>query len=41
MVDTPTGLTAFIAVRLIVAFLGRIVEQPGYRARHPRRDAAS
>jgi agmatinase len=35
MVDTPTQLTAFVGVQLIVEFLGRITEQPGYRARHP------
>jgi agmatinase len=41
MVDSPTSLTSFIAVQLIVEFLGQIVEQPGYRARHPRRDEGS
>lgn len=37
MLDSPTQLTSFVGVQLIVEFLGRIVEQPGYRARHPFR----
>ncbi|HEY8870950.1 MAG TPA: arginase family protein [Candidatus Limnocylindrales bacterium] len=37
MIDTATQLTSFIAVQLIVEFLGRIVEQPAYRTRHPFR----
>ncbi len=41
MIDTPTQLTSFIAVQLIVEFLGQIVEQPVYRARHPRRESRS
>ena len=29
------------AAQIIIEFLGRIVEHPGYRKRHPRKDAAA
>ena len=37
MIDNATQLTAFIGVQLIVELLGRVVEHPLYRARHPKR----
>ena len=37
MLDVPADNTSQLAAQLIIEFLGRIVEQPGYRARHPLR----
>lgn len=36
MLDVPADNTSLLAAQLIMEFLGRIVESPGYRARHPR-----
>ena len=38
LVDLPTNVTSFLAVQLIAELLGRVVESPGHRRRHPRRD---
>ena len=35
MLDTPADNTSLLAAQLIMEFLGRIVEHPGYRKRHP------
>lgn len=35
MLDLPAQNTSFLAAQLIVEFLGRVVEHPGYRKRHP------
>ena len=35
MIDVGSDNTSLIAAQLIVEFLGRIVEHPGYRKRHP------
>jgi agmatinase len=35
MIDVASDNTSLIAAQLIVEFLGRIVEHPGYRKRHP------
>jgi agmatinase len=35
MLDVASDNTSLIAAQLIVEFLGRIVEHPGYRKRHP------
>jgi agmatinase len=35
MVDVASHNTSLIAAQLIMEFLGRIVEHPGYRRRHP------
>ena len=35
MIDVASHNTSLIAAQLIVEFLGRIVEHPGYRKRHP------
>jgi agmatinase len=35
MIDNAAQLTSFVGVQLIVEFLARIVEHPGYRQRHP------
>lgn len=37
MLDVPSDNTSLLAAQLIMEFLGRIVESPGYLARHPRR----
>jgi agmatinase len=37
MLDVPSENTSLIAAQLIMEFLGRIVEHPRYRQRHPRR----
>jgi agmatinase len=37
MIDSPAQLTSFIGVQLIVELLGRVVEQPAFRERHPLR----
>jgi agmatinase len=37
MIDVASDNTSLIAAQLIVEFLGRIVEHPGYRKRHPMR----
>jgi agmatinase len=39
MLDVASDNTSLIAAQLIIEFLGRIVEHPGYRKRHPKRDA--
>src|SRR5262245_14555616 len=39
MLDVPADNTSQLAAQLIIEFLGRIVEHPGYRARHPVRAA--
>jgi agmatinase len=36
LLDTPTSQTAFLAVQVIAEFLGRVVEHPLHRARHPK-----
>lgn len=41
MLDVPSENTSLLAAQLILEFLGRIVEHPGYRAKHPLRQAAS
>jgi agmatinase len=41
MLDVASDNTSQIAAQLIIEFLGRIVEHPGYRRRHPMRTAAS
>jgi agmatinase len=38
-IDIASHNTSLIAAQLIVEFLGRIVEHPGYRKRHPMRAA--
>ena len=40
MIDVASHNTSLIAAQLIIEFLGRIVENPGYRSRHPRRVGA-
>ncbi len=40
MLDTPADNTSLLAAQLIMEFLGRIVEHPGYRKRHPMRAGA-
>ena len=35
MIDVASHNTSLVAAQLIVEFLGRIVEHPGYRKRHP------
>jgi agmatinase len=35
MIDVASDNTSLIAAQLIIEFLGRIVEHPGYRKRHP------
>jgi agmatinase len=40
MLDVASDNTSLIAAQLIIEFLGRIVEHPGYRKRHPMRPAA-
>jgi agmatinase len=37
MLDVPAHNTSQLAAQLIIEFLGRIVEHPGYRRRHPMR----
>src|SRR6267142_2735589 len=37
MLDVPADNTSQLAAQLIIEFLGRIVEHPGYRKRHPMR----
>jgi agmatinase len=39
MLDVASENTSLIAAQLIMEFLGRIVEHPGYRRRHPARPA--
>ena len=42
MLDVASDNTSLVAAQLIIEFLGRIVEHPGYRKRHPfRQDAAA
>ena len=41
MLDVASENTSLNAARLIMEFLGRIVEHPGYRRRHPVRPAPS
>ena len=41
MLDVASENTSLIAAQLIMEFLGRIVEHPGYRRRHPVRPAPS
>lgn len=38
MLDLPSDATSFLAAQLLIEFLGRCVEHPMYRGRHPRRD---
>jgi agmatinase len=40
MLDVASDNTSLLAAQLIIEFLGRIVEHPGYRKRHPRKEAA-
>lgn len=40
MLDVASDNTSQIAAQLIIEFLGRIVEHPGYRKRHPRKAPA-
>jgi len=35
MLDTPADNTSLLAAQLVMEVLGRIVEHPGYRRRHP------
>jgi agmatinase len=37
MLDVPSENTSLIAAQLIMEFLARVVESPGYRKRHPKR----
>ena len=39
MLDVASDNTSLVAAQLIIEFLGRIVEHPGYLRRHPRRAA--
>ena len=39
MLDVPADNTSQLAAQLIIEFLGRLVEHPGYRKRHPMRSA--
>jgi agmatinase len=39
MIDVASDNTSLVAAQLIIEFLGRIVEHPGYRKRHPMRSA--
>jgi len=39
MLDVASDNTSQLAAQLIIEFLGRIVEHPGYRQRHPMRAA--
>jgi agmatinase len=41
MIDVASHNTSLVAAQLIVEFLGRIVEHPGYRKRHPMTAAAA
>jgi hypothetical protein len=41
MLDVPADNTSQLAAQLIIEFLGRIVEHPGYRKRHPMRAGTS
>jgi agmatinase len=41
MLDVASDNTSLIAAQLIIEFLARIVEHPGYRKRHPMRAAVS
>src|SRR5262249_58111905 len=40
MLDVASDNTSLIAAQLIIEFLARIVEHPGYRKRHPKREVA-
>jgi agmatinase len=40
MIDVASHNTSLVAAQLIVEFLGRIVEHPGYRKRHPMKATA-
>jgi hypothetical protein len=35
MIDVASDNTSLVATQLTLEFLGRIVEHPGYRKRHP------
>jgi agmatinase len=37
MLDVASDNTSLLAAQLILEFLGRIVEHPGYRSRHPKK----
>ena len=37
MLDVASDNTSLLAAQLIIEFLGRIVEHPGYRKRHPKK----
>jgi hypothetical protein len=39
-IDIASHNTSLTAAQLIVEFLGRIVEHPGYRKRHPMKVSA-
>ena len=39
MLDVAADNTSQLAAQLIIEFLGRLVEHPGYRKRHPMRSA--
>jgi agmatinase len=41
MLDVASDNTSLVAAQLIIEFLGRIVEHPGYLKRHPRRATAA
>jgi hypothetical protein len=41
MIDVASDNTSLISAQLIIEFLGRIVEHPGYRKRHPFRAGAA
>jgi agmatinase len=40
MLDVASDNTSLLAAQLILEFLGRIVEHPGYRSRHPKKVSA-
>lgn len=40
MLDVPSDNTSLLAAQLIIEFLGRIVENPAYRKRHPMKTEA-
>jgi hypothetical protein len=37
MLDVASDNTSLLSAQIILEFLGRIVEHPDYRKRHPRR----
>jgi hypothetical protein len=39
MLDVASDNTSLLSAQIIIEFLGRIVEHPDYRKRHPRKAA--